>query len=286
MSNYKTAYEYILIVVGVTMLALAINFFYEPNGLVTGGVSGLGIIIQTVSKERFGFVIPLWLTNTILNLPLFIIGAKALGLKFLKRTLFATMYLSSALFYTAYIPKIQGTDYLLAAVFGGAASGIGLGLVFRCLATTGGSDLAASIIHKYYKHISISRLMFAIDAAVISLGFFTFGAAKAMYAIISVFISSKLIGTILEGLHFAKAAFIISEYSDKIADRLLAELERGATGLYGKGMFTKKERNVILCVVSTKEVIELKELVSQIDPAAFVIVADVREVLGEGFQSI
>ncbi len=286
MSKYKTLSEYLQIMLGATMLACAISVFYEPNGLVTGGVSGLGIIIQTVSSQYIGFSIPLWISNTILNLPLFVIGAKALGFKFLKRTIFATAFLSFALFFTNLLPTIQGIDHPLASVFGGAIAGIGLGLVFKCMATTGGSDLAASILHKYFKHISISKLMFVIDSIVIAIGFFVFGATNAMYAIISVFISSKIIGGILEGLSFAKVAFIVSEKYEAISDELLKKLERGATGLNGKGMFTKSDKNVLFCVVSTKEVIELKEIVSKTDPNAFVIVTDAREVLGEGFQSI
>ncbi|MDR2903219.1 MAG: YitT family protein, partial [Clostridiales bacterium] len=225
--------DYLLLIVGTTLLAYAINLFYEPNGLVTGGVSGLGIIIQTVSRQALGFTVPLWATNIVLNLPLFILGARVMGARFLRRTLFATVYLTVALFFTAYLPQIKGTDLLLSAVFGGAVGGLGLGLVFRCMATTGGSDLAASILHERYKHISISKLMFAIDAVIVTLGFFTFGATKAMYAIIAIFINSKMTAALLEGLDFAKAAFIISENADRIAEKLLAELSRGATGLYG-----------------------------------------------------
>ena len=282
--------EYAAIAFGVLLLAMAISIFFEPLGLVTGGVSGLGIIIRSVSLSRFEFDIPLWLTNLVLNLPLFIIGAKVKGMAFLRRTLFATLFFSPALYVTSLLPQyiptldMTGIDTALAAVFGGAVSGTGLGIVFRYSATTGGSDLAASIISKVKPHIAISKIMFIIDSIVISLGFLTFGASSAMYAVIAVFISSRIIGAVLEGLTFATAAFIISDKHEEISERILTKLERGVTSLRGTGMYTKKDKGVVLCVVAKKEIFTLKELVYAADDRAFVIVTDAREVLGEGFN--
>jgi len=285
--KYNTLFEYALLVTGTLLLAIAVTVFLEPSELVTGGVSGIGIIIRSVTVGRFGVDVPLWLTNIILNIPLFILGAKTRGLAFLGRTLFSTILFSPALFLTSYIPRyitaLSEIDLLLAAVFGGAVSGAGLGLVFRAAATTGGTDLAASVIVYYKQHISISKVMFILDSCIIAAGFFVFGASKAMYAIIAVYISSNVINVTLEGLSFAKAAFIISDKHDEISESILTGLKRGVTALRGMGMYTKTNKDVILCVVSKKEIVELKELVYEIDAKAFVIVADVREVLGEGF---
>lgn len=281
----NTLFEYGFIVLGVTIMAVAINIFLDPNNLVIGGVTGLAIIIRDLSERFIGYSIPLWLTNIILNIPLFLIGMKTLGIKFLKRTVFATMFLSLALIYTKWIPIFE-SDLTIASIFGGLLSGAGLGLIFRSSATTGGSDLAASIIHKYNRHISVARIMLIIDVIIIIAGFFVFGSLATMYAIIAVFIISKVVDAMLEGLSFAKAAFIISDKSDEIADSIIKNLDRGATSLFGKGMYTGIQRNVILCVVSKKEILKLKVITAKIDLNAFVIVADVREVLGEGFQAI
>lgn len=284
-TDKNTLFEYGFIVLGVTIMAVAINIFLDPNNLVIGGVTGLAIIIRDLSERFIGYSIPLWLTNIILNIPLFLIGMKTLGIKFLKRTVFATMFLSLALIYTKWIPIFE-SDLTIASIFGGLLSGAGLGLIFRSSATTGGSDLAASIIHKYNRHISVARIMLIIDVIIIIAGFFVFGSLATMYAIIAVFIISKVVDAMLEGLSFAKAAFIISDKSDEIADSIIKNLDRGATSLFGKGMYTGIQRNVILCVVSKKEILKLKVITAKIDLNAFVIVADVREVLGEGFQAI
>ncbi len=280
----KTLIDYITIMLGTFLVAVAITVFFEPNDMVTGGVSGLAIIILDWTKH-LGFPIPLWISNLVLNIPLFILGTRARGFHFLAKTSFATAFLSVTLFVTSYLPAFGG-DLLLCAVYGGVITGVGLGLVFRAMATTGGTDMAASIINKYLPHFSMQRILFCIDSTIIAIGFFVFGPTTALYAIISVFISTKVLDTMLEGLNFSKAAFIISDHSDEISKTLLSDLERGVTSLSGHGMFTGNAKNVLLCVVSTTEIVKLKDLVYNIDHTAFVIVADVREVLGEGFKSI
>ena len=286
--KHNTIREYALILAGTTLLAAAITVFLAPAGFVTGGVSGLGIIIRDATKNRFNGGIPLWLTNIALNAPLFLLGAKARGLRFLRRTAFATAIFSPALYVTGFIitlyPELQNVDAPLAAVFGGALSGTGLGLVFRAGATTGGGDLAATIIHKYKPHVAVPKILFMLDAAIIAVGLFYFGPVSAMYAIVAVFISTNVISVTLEGLSFAKAAFVISERNAEIAECIMTGLERGATLLRATGMYTSSERGVLLCVVSKKEIVKLKDLVREKDVRAFVIVADVREVLGEGFN--
>ncbi len=276
--------NYAIISVGVILLALGISVFYAPYGMVTGGVSGLAIIIAETSKG-LGFSIPIWLTNLLFNVPLFAIGLKALGIKNLAKTIYATFFLSFALYLTNFIPAIE-TDLTIASVFGGVTCGLGLGLVFRSVATTGGTDLAANIIHLKLRHVSIQKIMFVLDATIIIIGLFTFGPIKAMYAIVGVFITSKVIDGVLEGLSFAKAAFIISTKSDEISKSILLKIDRGVTALSGRGAYTNTEKDVLLCVVSSKELVEIKQLVKEIDNRAFVIVADVREVLGEGFKSM
>jgi len=278
-----TVFNYLLIILGTTFMALAINWFFEPNKLVIGGVSGLAIIIE-YTAGKVGLSIPIWLTNLALNAPLFLLAMKSLGKQFLVRTAFSTIFLSAALYYTQFAPLPAGHDLVLSSVFGGALSGAGAALVFKASATTGGSDMLAFIIRHRFKHLNLSRVLFVIDGMIIILGYFAFGAEKTMYAIIAAFVASKIIDAILEGLSFAKAAFIITDCSKSIADAIMVDLQRGVTGLNGRGMYTQTDKGVLMCVVSSKEMPKLKEIVHRYDEKAFLIVADVREVLGEGFK--
>lgn len=275
--------DYLLIIVGTTLLALAINSFFDPLELVTGGVTGFSIVLKELTKNVIVGGIPIYITNIVVNVPLFIVALVIRGKDFGVRSLFATFYLSFALYYTEFAPAATN-NILLGSVFGGALAGIGLGLVFGAFATTGGTDLLASIIQYFLKHISVARIMLGVDAVIIALGVYVFGVEKGMYAIIAVYISVHVIDSILEGISFSKAAFIISEHNQEIAAKLLEVLDRGVTGLFGRGHYTKQEKEVLLCVVSKREIVRLKEIVKDYDEKAFVIVADVREVLGEGFS--
>lgn len=278
----QPALDYFMIMVGTTLLAFAINMFYEPLDMVTGGVTGLAIIVKSVTSHLFNGGIPIYLTNLVVNIPLFVVAVIIHGKHFGARSFFATVYLSFALFYTGGIEPLT-QDILLGSIYGGVIAGIGLGLVFSAFSTTGGTDLAASIIQHFFKHVSVAQIMMFLDSAIIGIGLFIFGPEKAMYAIVSVYISVKIIDAMLEGLHFSKAAFIISEKSDYISKQIMESLDRGVTGLNGRGKYTDLNKEVLLCVVSKREIIKLKEIVRDIDSEAFVIVADVREVVGEGF---
>lgn len=281
----KLLYEMILITIGTFLLSVSITVFYAPNNLVTGGFTGLAIIIADIALKYFNLTVPIWLTNTLLNIPLFLLSIKTSGKKFLFKTFFATILLSFMLFFTGFLPKID-VDLFLASVFGGVLGGTGLGLVFLGLATTGGTDLVAFLINKFIKHISVSKLILYLDSAIVLIGLFIFGPINAMYAIIAIYINSKCIEGILEGLNFAKAVFIISDHCELISKKIMETTERGVTGLNGMGMYSGNDKTVLLTVVSVKEIIKVKEETNKIDKNAFIIVADVREVLGEGFQSI
>lgn len=281
MKKHKQVYEYFLITIGVVLMSIAIQVFFARNTMVTGGFTGISIIIQNLSSEM-GITIPIWMTTIVFNIPLIIIALRVRGLTFVIKTLYAIVVLSIALFFAEYIPDME-IDLTLAAVFGGVLQGTGLGLVFRCMASTGGTDLIASLINKYRPHLSIQRMLFNMDFCIIMAGFVIFGPLNAMYAMIAVYIITKMVERMLEGINFAKAAFIISQRSEEVANNIMKSLGRGVTGLHGRGMYTGGEKNVMLCAVSPKEIIKLKNIVYETDPLAFVMVADVREVLGEGF---
>jgi len=274
--------NYIYIIIGATILAAGVNMFLAKIKLVTGGVSGLAIIIQYITEKHYGRGVPLWLTNIVVNIPLFAIAIKLKGRQFVGKSMFAAAYLSFALFYTSFIPAPE-VDFLLASIFGGVLVGTGLGFVLRASASTGGTDLAANIIKVYFKNVPIAKIILVLDSTIIIIGAFVFGVEKAMYALISIYIVAKVIDSILEGINFSKAVFIISDNSKEIAEILMSDLKRGVTGINGTGMYTKGEKQVLFVVVGKNEIVPLQKMVKEIDKSAFITIADVREVLGEGF---
>jgi uncharacterized membrane-anchored protein YitT (DUF2179 family) len=277
--------EFLLIFIGTLVLAIGINWFLAPIGLVTGGVSGLAIIVEKVSKNLVGKPIPLWLTTIVCNVPLFAMGIKQRGLGFVKKSIWGVAMLTFALWYTTFISGVFdfAEDILLCSLFGGALVGVGLGLVLKAGATTGGTDMLASVLKYKFPEFSIARLMLWIDAMIIIGGSFIFGVNTAMYAVISVFVTSKVIANVLEGMHYAKAAFIISDQSEQISKEIMEKIPRGATSLAAKGMYSKEEKEMLFVVVSQKEITKLRKIIAEIDEKAFVTIADVREVLGQGF---
>jgi len=258
--------------------ALAFNLFLIPHKIAPGGLSGFATVIYYVSGGR----IPVGTIMIILNIPLFLIGIKELGGSFGFRTLLATILLSLFIDFVK-VPAMTD-EPILASIYGGVIMGIGLGLVFRGNATTGGTDLLAKIIHKFFHFIGIGWVLFAIDSLVVIFAALVFGPSEALYALVSLYLGTKLIDLIVEGINAAKAFVIISDHSEIIAKRVMNELDRGVTLLKGKGAYTQKDKNVILCVINRSETVRLKSIINEIDPCAFVLVADVKEVMGEGFS--
>lgn len=274
--------EYLLIAAGTALIAFAVASIYDPSGFVTGGFSGLAIIVKQLTEELVPGGIPLAVTNLVLNIPVFLIAIRLKGWNYIVKTLLATVMLSVWLRVLPVVPLAAG-DLLLTALYGGVVMGVGIGLVFLSQATTGGTDLIAAIIQHFWRHYSIADIMQVIDAMIVLAGAYLFGIQMALYAVISIYLVSKVSDGIIEGLKFSKAAFIITRKPDELSRILMDELSRGVTGLSAKGMYSGEEKNMLFCVVSRKEIVRLKELTLALDPDAFVIVTDVREVLGEGF---
>lgn len=268
--------DYILILIGASIMGFAIKNIYDPIGLVTGGASGVAIIL----KKQFG--VPLWLTNTAINIPLFAAAAKLKSWSFIKRTLLATVTLSVSLYVIPEMPFLMD-DLFLTALFGGLITGAGAGIVFACQATTGGTDMLAAIIRRWLPHYTLAQILQVLDAAIVLIGAGIFGVTYALYALIAIYAVSKVSDGIIEGMKYSKVAYIISDKSEEIAAAILKELERGVTALDARGMYSGNRKDVLFCVVSRKEIAQLKELVVGHDAQAFVIVSDAREVLGEGF---
>ncbi|WP_234978648.1 YitT family protein [Anaerosalibacter sp. Marseille-P3206] len=276
---YKEIISYAGIVLGVMISAVAFNFFLEPNNIAPGGVTGLAIVIRTVTG------IPIYLTNLIINIPLFIIGVVVLGKAFGAKTLFATFGLS---FFLKIVPyRVATEDLLLASVFGGILLGFGLGLVFKSGGTTGGTDLAGAILNKCFPRVSISSYMMAIDGIVVAIaGLASRKLEISLYSVIALYLVIKVINTMLEGVGYVKAFLIITEKPEELGQAIMRDIQRGVTLFKGKGMYTKEEKDILLCVVNRSQFTKLKELVNAIDAKAFLMVTDMYEVIGEGFQEI
>ncbi len=274
---------YIKIVIGTGIMGVAIKCIYDPISLVTGGFTGISILVKKLTEVFVTGGIPLWLTNLALNIPVFIVAWGVKGKKFIGRTAVATVLLSAWLYVIPEIDLVNG-DYILASIFGGVLTGVGLGMIFWANATTGGTDMVSALIQIKLKHYSIAQILQVMDGIVVLIGLYVFGLQPTLYAIVAIFIVSKVTDTMLEGMKFSKAAFIITEQYEEMARMIMTELDRGVTGLEARGMYSGDKKCMLYCVVSKKEIVSLKELVARIDRNAFVIVGDVREVLGEGFM--
>lgn len=272
-----------LIAAGTALMAFAISSIYDPAGLVTGGFSGLAIIIKELTKDSIEGGIPLGLTTLALNVPVFFVAVRQRGFAYVAKTLGATLALSFWLSVLPVCPLAQD-DLVLTALFGGVITGAGIGLVFLAQATTGGTDLIAAILQGRFPHYSISDIMQVLDGLIVLGGAFLFGASTAMYAIIAIYLVTRVSDNIIEGTKFSKAAWIVTKEPESLANALMRHLGRGVTAVQATGMYSGETRLMLYCVVSRKEIVRLKELALETDPGAFVAVSDAREVLGEGFQ--
>src|SRR5579875_1605635 len=268
--------DYILVIIGSAIIAVAFNVFLLPNRIASGGVSGISTILQAVFGWEPAYV------QWAFNIPLFIAGVVLLGKQFGIKTLVGTVFLPFVVFLTKdFHPWTHNA--LLASIFGGIGVGLGLGSVFRGKASTGGTDLAAQIIHKY-TGFTLGRCVVMIDGLIVLTAAVVFDIEKALYAIIGLYVTSKTIDFIQVGFGRSKMAMIITDKQEEVREGILHKIDRGVTKLSAYGGFTDHERPVLMCVVDQTEFTKLKQLVKTIDPSAFVVVMDAAELLGEGFK--
>ena len=269
------------IVIGAALYAAGFQFFLYPNAISTGGVTGVAMIINFLT----GF--PVGVMTIIINIPLFIFSWKKFGLNFIIASLVGTILASVFVDLFAQIPLEITHEPLLGAIYGGIIKGFGLGVVYQTGATTGGVDIVAKFLRRRYQHINFSTFILGLDVVVIVAFAVIFKRYdSAMYAIICMYIASKMIDLVLYGAINSKVCYIITEKSAEIKDGLVNQLHRGVTFLHGKGAWSGEERDVILCVIKQSQIVELKRLVRAVDDHAFVIVSDSREVFGNGFSYI
>lgn len=284
--------DYGLITIGSFVMAVGFVFFITPHKIVPGGIYGLGIIVHFITKGMpiwpDGF--PIGLFNLIVNIPLTYIGIRILGPKFGIKTIYG--FVSSSVFmdWITWMREVGDaplvTDVLLSCIFGGVLTGLGLGLMFKSKATSGGSDIVAMIITRYSR-VPIGQTLIWVDSAIVLVALAAFKDWQIpLYSMIVIYITGRAVDMLLEGANYNKALMIISDKHEEIRDRIVIDLERGGTYLKGVGMFTNAEKNVIFTVVSRREVSILEEHINRIDPDAFITIMDASEILGEGFQSL
>ncbi|MGI6579293.1 MAG: YitT family protein [Saccharofermentanales bacterium] len=290
----------IFLIFGSFLAAFAINIFYTPLMLTTGGITGIGsIIFQLTGRGDF---LPLGVIVAILNLPLLILGWIKVSWRFVYKSIIGSALYSFALtitekpmvsWFEKYLnkPTLNGKpDLLIFCLFGGIIFGISLGLILRSGFTTGGTDIIAVIFHRKFPSISIGKIALMLDLIIVTSSLFFYQDLESdiliitMYSFVAMWLTSKFIDITLEGLEVSRIAYIISDKHHEIADEIFVKLDRGATGIQAKGMYSKKNRGMIFCVMPSRQLPELKKLVEAIDPDAFIIVSEAREVLGEGFE--
>lgn len=271
-----------LIILGAVCFGLSFNLFLEPNGITCGGISGVALIVIEIFDFKH---ITVGFLSFLFNIPLFFFGYRQIGKHFFFGSLLGMAASSVFLdLFAAVLPTVQ-TEPLLAAIFGGCLLGIGLGFVFAAGASTGGGDIAARLLKQKFRNFPIGKLLLTLDLIIAVATALVYREFNSMlFSFVTLYLCSALLDKVVYGLEYAKVALIVSEQYEKIAHEVAEKLERGVTLLHGEGYFTRNEKQVLLSAVKRKQLAQLKELVMEIDPDAFVILLDAHQVLGDGFK--
>ena len=272
--------EIIETIIGAFVMSIAVSLFLLPNELSSGGFSGIATIIYYI------FHIPVGKTILILNIPLFCIGAFKMGKTFFTKSIIGMISLSV---FTDMLDKFDAftNDKILACVYGGILTGIGTALILRANSSTGGSDLAGTLIREYKPTLRTGKLIIIIDFIVVGLNvLFLKKIEIGLYSGITIYLMGKMVDILFEGIYFTKLVYIISNKNEEISTLIGTYVRRGVTGLYGKGMYTKTDKMILMCAVGRRDLGKIKQIVKKIDPTAFLIITNSREVLGVGFKGL
>lgn len=268
------------IVLGNLLCSLAFNLYFVPNGLLSGGVGGAGIMIQYLTG------VPSGISVFLINLPIFLVGVRMLDKKFITYAFISTFVFSFWLTITKDLSQyFVVQDIFLGAAFGAVLNGLGMGLMFRNGTCQGGLDVVASILKRKF-NLNIGTGLMMVNTIVISLSSLLFGHIPAMYTLISMYIGYQILDKVQTGFNIQKNVVIVSDKSKELSTAILEELHRGVTFLKGQGGYTNEDKNIIYCILRSREIAKLKEIVNEIDPKAFFTITDVVEVKGKGFKSL
>ena len=279
-STKRRILDYVIITIAAFLYSVAVSFFLDPNSLAPGGVTGIAIILNRLT----GLATGTWVL--IINTPILAIGTWKFGIRFIMSTMYCTAMTSLFINLLAPIGAVT-TDPFLAALVGGSLMAIGLGLVFKAGATTGGTDIIIKLLRLKFPHLKTGSLFLITDAIIVTMSAFVFkNIDVALYAGVVVVINSVLLDVVLYGRDGAKLMFIISDRYEAITKRLLEDLDIGATHITGSGAYSGKSKNVIMCVIKKQLSPKAEEIVREEDPASFLIVTGATEIFGEGYKSI
>ena len=274
----KIIIEIILTIIGSSIMAVGISLFLLPNQLSSGGIAGIATITYYLLKIPMGTMILL------INIPLFLFSFFKIGKSFFVKSLIGTISLS---YFIDFFDKFEllTNDRLLACIYGGILIGLGTAILLKANSSTGGSDLISFIIKEYKPSIRPSNVITLIDIGIIALNVIFFREIEiGLYSAIAIYIMGKIIDILFEGIDFTKLLLIISNHTEEIAKEIGQKVERGATGIYGKGMYTNEDKLILMCAVRRNDIGNIKELIREIDKNAFIIITNSREVLGYGFK--
>jgi uncharacterized membrane-anchored protein YitT (DUF2179 family) len=265
------------ILAGCLISSSSINLFLIPNHLLSGGLTGIGIIVYYLAG------LPVGAQTLVYNLPLLFAAYKTLGRAYIGDVVFGTVLFSICIDATRWLNVFEAVpDPMLAAIYGGVFNGIGYGIIFRMNGSSGGLDIVAAIVKKYYS-FNMGGVIFALNCVIMSAAAAMFGLMPAMYTLISMFVSAALTDKVVAGFTYRKVVILISEVTDVIAEGIIHEVGRGVTFLEGEGAFTHQEKKVLFVVVNLTQISRIKRLATALDPQAFMIVMDANEVMGRGF---
>ena len=269
---------YAQIFIGSVIGAAAYPTFLIPNNIAPGGLTGVATILNYLAGW------PVGITALVLNIPLFLIGYRTMGKVFAFRSLVATALFTILIDILPLKPVSE--DPLLGTLFGGVVLGIGLGLILRGGATTGGSDMIARMVHRRFSFITVGMFLFALDFLVVLAAAIFIGGTQALYAMIDIYVCSRVIDAVMVGFGGNKACFVMTDAWQKVTGRVLNEIERGCTLLEAKGAYSGTSRPVVMCVMSRQEMTALKRIVQEEDEKAFMFITEAHEALGEGFSRL
>lgn len=272
---------FLLITAGSIVFAVGFVWFFQPNEIASGGLTGLAQIINHLFPS-----IPVGITVIVLNIPLFALGLKFIGGKLLLGSLYAMLISSVIIDLLTSSINWKPMDPILASIFGGMAMGLSVGMVLSAGATTGGTDLLARLLKLKFQWLSMGKLLLVIDLVVIVLVALVFRTLNTMfYGLIALYISSLVMDGVLYGMNTAKVAYVISDHNEEICAMLVHTMDKGVTILHGQGAYSGTDKRVLLCAFKQREIAAIKAAVKAIDADAFLIVCDAHEVLGEGFRA-
>ena len=267
------------ILLGCTVFSLGFDLFLDPNNINVGGITGIAMIL----RELLGFG-SIGAYFAAINIPLFLLGYKELGRRFFIGSMLGMLFSTVLLDLLTIIP-VPKIDLMLAALYGGGLTGLGLGLVFMAGASTGGSDIMAKLLRKRFRRLKLSRLMLILDIITVTLtGVVFHDITRTLYSALPLYVSALVMDSVLYGLDYSSMALIISDKYSEIVAEIARKLERGTTLLDAHGGYHGDSRQVVMCAIRRRQITELKDLVSRIDPNAFMILQDAHQVLGEGFM--